>query len=118
MTRSSPRPWLRGKAPATPFQTTVVRLTVIQQGVYPWPMLNEENFEQDRHAAGYLPEFLAHPQAFTNLLQILNDPLNERCLIVVSELGHPALCGVVTQIEADAALGEVVPDNLRFRQGV
>jgi hypothetical protein len=81
-------------------------------------MIDVQSFEQDSHAAAYLSVLTANPGAFAELLEILNDPMNERCLIVVSELGHPALCGVVTLVEASPALAAVVPDNLRFRQAV
>jgi hypothetical protein len=83
-------------------------------------LLTVEDFLHDRHAATYVPELDAHPQATNRLLALLNVRENEDRLRHASECHRPALDGVVHVLEDDPAIAQVLPGptGLRFRQAV
>jgi hypothetical protein len=83
--------------------------------------LTLQDFTADRHAATYVPELDAHPEATRQLLDLLNDPENEQRLIHAEEQQRPALAGVVRLLEGDPAVAEVLATGAagyRFRQAV
>lgn len=83
--------------------------------------LTLEDFQKDRHAATYVAELDSYPAATGRLLDLLNDADNERRLVHASELEHPALTGVVRQIEADPDIAPVLTTGAagyRFRQAI
>ena len=84
-------------------------------------MVTLESFTADRHAATYVPELDADPNATTRLLALLNDPQNEQRLIHAEELQRPALAGVVRLLEDEPAIAAVLETGAagyRFRQAV
>lgn len=82
--------------------------------------LSVQDFLHDRHAATYVSELDAHPEATNRLLELLNDRENEDRLRHASERHRPALDGIVHLLEDDPAIADVVrgPAGLRFRQAV
>jgi hypothetical protein len=79
-----------------------------------------EGFLADRHATRYRDVIDDHPEAFAQLLAIVNDPLQQVQLVAAERYGRPALSGVVQAIEADEHIVELLdsPASARFRQTV
>jgi hypothetical protein len=66
--------------------------------------LSLEQFKSDRHGATALEVLAAHPVPTQRLLDLLNDPDNERKMVHAEELDRPPLAGVVHLIEGDAQI--------------
>ncbi|WP_420619231.1 hypothetical protein [Candidatus Poriferisocius sp.] len=84
-------------------------------------LLNIGDFKRDSHAAKYVVELDARPQASDRLFWLLNDPANEQRLVDAELNGMPALAGVARILEDDPEIGDVLesdPVALRFRQAV
>lgn len=79
-----------------------------------------ERFLADSHAAKYSDVSRNHPEAFSRVLAILNEPDQQAELLSAERFGRPALVGVVGVIEADEwiAASLVSPASTRFRQAV
>lgn len=88
--------------------------------VYCCPM-NIDDFSNDPHAATYVGALERFPEARDRLFAILTEDCSATALMVAERLGHPALCGIVHQIEADPdirAVLEAGDAGRRFRQAV
>lgn len=88
---------------------------------HPRHVLLPEAFAEDPHAARYRSVLCAHPDAFSMVLRILNDPANEQRLQDASGHGRTALSGIERELTADpAVLAAIVDedDGPRFRQAV
>jgi hypothetical protein len=84
-------------------------------------MLQPDDFRRDPHAARYVAQFDEHPRAMARLIEILNEPANEQRLEDAANRGDPALKGVVSYVEGDAAINDVLATGAaghRFRQTV
>ena len=80
--------------------------------------VDRSSFESDSHGAKYLKALDAHPVARDRFFALLDEPCNEHRLLDAEALGHPALAGIVRFLDADADVGPVVAQELRFRQAV
>ncbi|HYI61585.1 MAG TPA: hypothetical protein VEW93_07245 [Acidimicrobiales bacterium] len=87
----------------------------------PHHLLLPEAFSGDRHASRYRSVLNSHPDAFSALLNVLNDPANEQRLQDASDRDEAALRGIERQLtENSAVLAAIVDDRdgPRFRQAV
>jgi hypothetical protein len=83
--------------------------------------IDATSFDDDRHGAKYAAFVRRHPDAFSRVFAVLNDPASERRMIDTSVDGEPALLAVVAQIEATPTIRAVLADDgatQRFRQAV
>jgi hypothetical protein len=80
-------------------------------------MIDMATVKADRHAAGYAPVLEDNPKATDAFFARLNQPETPTALTVASRLGHPALSGVVEDIEAEPSIAAVL-DVARYRQAV
>jgi len=80
--------------------------------------LKMEEFINDRHGATYVPGLERYPDATAHLFDTLNNPEIVGRMEVAQELGHPALTGAVTFVEADPAIVEALEGSPRFHQAV
>jgi len=81
--------------------------------------LTEADFLADPYAAKYRAAVEKHHDAFTRLLDLLNDPRNEQRLTDAERQHRPALAGIVDFVERDRAIVLVLDsgkDGIRFRQ--
>ena len=79
------------------------------------------DFKCDSHAAKYVVELDARPQAAARLFGLLNLPANEQRMLDAELNGMPALAGVARILEGDPEIADVLgsgPVSLRFRQAV
>ena len=79
------------------------------------------DFKCDSHAAKYVVELDARPQASARLFGLLNLPANEQRMLDAELNGMPALAGVARILEEEPEIAEVLEGgsvSLRFRQAV
>ena len=89
--------------------------------VYNLAMVNHDSFTNDSHGATYLGDLRDFPQATEELFDVLNASCAPTALGVATRLGHPALGGVVEEIESRPAIEEILQSGeagRRFRQAV
>lgn len=86
----------------------------------PTTTITIQDFLADPHAAKYRDVVDSHPEAFSRVVEILNDPYQQEQLKAAERFGHPALSGVVGAVEADEVVAQSLasPASARFRQAV
>jgi hypothetical protein len=75
----------------------------------------------DRPDSGYRSELERNPEATKRLFEIIDDRDNVQRLIHVSEVGVPALAGIVNQLEESPEIAAVIrsrKSGLRYRQAI
>ena len=80
--------------------------------------ITRDSFASDPHGRLYLGAFDQHPDASAVLCRIVSTDAAMHRMVMASELGKPALLGVIADLEADPAVAPVVEAELRFRQMV